>query len=136
MNTNAAEHTPPGLRIWFGIIGAPAAFSIEELLGWLLSSGTCPRGSPEGYGGFPVLANSRPILLVIAAVALLVSLGALVVGVTEWRRSRDPGITSIRGTLRPDFLAAAAMLVSFVFTLGVLWMSVPVFWLPQCEVVR
>ncbi len=136
MSTNAAERTPPGLRIWYGIIGAPAAFSIEELLGWLLSSGTCPRGSPEGYGGFPVLTNGREIMFAVAAAALLVSLGALLVGVAEWRRSRDTGITSIKGTLRPDFLAAAAMLVSFVFTLAVLWMSVPIFWLPQCQVVR
>lgn len=136
MSTTAAQQTPPGIRIWYGIIGAPAAFSIEETLGWLLSSGTCPRGSPIGYGGFAVITNGREIMFAVAAAALLASVGALLVGIAEWHHSRDRSIASIKGTLRPDFLAAAAMLVSFVFTLAVLWMSIPVFWLPQCQVVR
>ena len=135
MNTRVAPPASP-LRIWYGILGAPSAFGVLEMLGWLLSSGTCPRGSPEGYGGVPVLTNVRGILIIAAAVALTVSLGALLVGVADWRRSQDAGIAHIKGYWRPDFLAAAAMLISFVFTLSVCLMSIPIFWLPQCQIMR
>ncbi len=133
---SAAQSSPPGLKIWYGIIGAPLAFSLLELLGWLLSSGSCPRGSPAGYGGTAILSNPRAILIPVAAAAVLLSLGALAVGIGEWRRSRDEGVTHILGEWRSDFLAAAAMLVSAVFTLAVLMMSIPIFWLPQCQVMR
>ena len=135
MDTVAEPPASP-LRIWYGILGAPTAFAVLEMLGWLLSSGTCPRGSPEGYGGTPVLTNARVILIIAAAVALLVSLGSLAVGVTDWRRSHDAGVTHIKGYWRPDFLAAAAMLISALFTLAVILMSIPIFWLPQCQVMR
>jgi hypothetical protein len=133
---SAAARSPPGIKIWYGILGAPVAFATEELLGWLLSAATCPSGSPLGYGGYPIITNAREILYAVCGAALLVSLGAFYAGVSEWRLSRDRGITSIESRRRPDFLAAAAMLVSAVFTLGVLWMSVPIFWLPQCQVMR
>lgn len=140
MSTAAADlsaaRTPPGPKIWYGILGAPVAFGTFELLGWLLASGTCPSGSPAGYGGMPVLTNARETLYAVFAAALLVSVGSFYVGVSEWSRTRDAAIKTIEGRLRPEFLAAAAMLVSAIFALGVLWMAIPLFWLPQCEVMR
>ena len=132
----AARALPPRLRVWYGIAGAPVAFAIVELLGWLVSGATCPGGRAAERGGLPMLSNAYPILYAVFGAMLLVSLGAFFVGLSEWRRSRDAGVTSIEGRLRPDFLAAAAMLVSAIFALGVLWMCIPLFWLPQCEVMR
>lgn len=132
----SAARSSPGLKIWYGILGGPIAFAVMEGLGWLVSAATCPGGNPSGYGGSPMLSNGRPILYAIFAAMLLMSLGAFLVGLSEWRRGRDADITSIQGFLRPDFLAAAAMLVSAVFTLGVLWMCIGLFWLPPCQVVR
>lgn len=132
----SAARSPPGLKIWYGILGGPAAFAIMQGLGWLVSAATCPGGNPSGYGGSGMLSNGKPILYAVFIAMLLVSLGAFLAGVSEWRRSRDAGVASIQGFLRADFLAAAAMLVSAVFTLGVLWMCIGLFWLPTCEVVR
>lgn len=122
--------------IWYGILGAPVAFGIQELLGWLISSGACPSGSPAGVGGIPLFTNTRAILWVIDAVALVIALGALWVGIAVWRRSQDPSFFSIRAQLRPDYMAAAAMLVSAVFTIAILWESAVAFVLPQCETMR
>ena len=132
----SAARSPPGPKIWYGILGAPLAFTLMEGLGWLVSASSCPGGSSAGYGGHAMLSNAKVILYAVFGAMLLVSLGAFFAGVSEWRRSRDADLTSIQGLLRPDFLAAAAMLVSAVFTLGVLWMFIGLAWLPQCEVVR
>lgn len=132
----SAARSPPGPKIWYGILGGPIAFALMQGLGWLVSAATCPGGSPAGYGGSPMLTNGKAILYAVFAAMLIVSLGAFLAGVSEWRRTRDAGITSIQGFLRPDFLAAAAMLVSAIFTLGVLWMFIGLVWLPTCEVAR
>ncbi len=136
MNGTLAEPPPTTLRIWYGILGAPIAFSILEVLGWLLDSGSCPAGSPEGYGGVPAVTGTRGVLIGVAVAALLVSLGSLLVGVGEWRRSHDAAFTSIKSYLRPDFLAAAAMLVSAIFALGIVLLAIPIFWLGNCQVMR
>ncbi len=136
MNRTLAEPPPTTLRIWYGILGAPIAFSILEVLGWLLDAGTCPQGSPEGYGGMPVVTGTHGVLMGLAVAALLVSLGSLLVGVGEWRRSHDVALTAINSYLRPDFLAAAAMLVSGIFTLAVVLLAIPIFWLGNCQVMR
>jgi len=132
----SSARSPPGLKIWYGILGAPLAFALMEGLGWLVSAATCAGGNPSGYGGSPMITNGKEILYAVFGAMLLVSLGAFFAGLSEWRHSRDANVTSIRGLLRPDFLAAAAMLVSAAFTLGVLWMCIGLFWLPSCEVVR
>lgn len=132
----SAARSPPGLKIWYGILGGPVAFALMEGLGWLVSAATCPGGNPLGYGGHPMLSNGNEILYAVFGAMLLVSVGAFLVGLSEWRRTRDAGVTSIQGLLRPDFLAATAMLVSAVFTLAVLWMCIGLFWLPSCERVR
>lgn len=130
------QPTPSGLRIWYGILGAPVAFGIQEVLSWLISSGACPSGSPADIGGVPLFTDTRAILWGIAAAAFVIALGALWVGISSWRRSEDPSFLSIRARLRPDYMAAAAMLVSAVFTIAILWEAAIIFVLPQCEMMR
>lgn len=60
--TTQSDSSRPG--IWYGILGAPVAFAIQEVLGWLISSGACPSGSPAGIGGIPLFTNTRAILWV------------------------------------------------------------------------
>ena len=61
---------------------------------------------------------------------------ALWIGIDAWRDSRDPSFLSIRARLRSDYQAAAAMLVSAVFLIAILWQTVGIFVLPQCGYVR
>lgn len=134
----AAATRPPAPRasIWYGIFAAPCAFGIQEMLSWLISSGACASGNPTGIGGHALFTHTRVILWAIAAGAFLAAAAALWIGIAAWRQSQDPSVLSIRARHRSDYLAAAAMLVSAVFLIGILWQTVGVFVLPECEIVR
>src|SRR5579883_12184 len=132
----ATRPAPVGARIWYGILGAPVAFGLQEMLDWLISSGACPSGAPADVGGVPLINNSRAILFAIGAAAVIAAVVALWIGVTDWRRSQDPSFLSIRAHRRTDYLAAAAMLVSAVFLIAILWQTVAIFVLPKCEMMR
>lgn len=133
-----AATPPPQTRpiIWYGIFAAPVAFGIQELLNWLISSGACPSGNPADIGGLPLFTDTRAILWGIGAGAFVLAAAALWVGIGAWRRSRDPAFLSIRARLRTDYQAAAAMLVSAVFLIAILWQTVGIFVLPPCGIVR
>jgi divalent metal cation (Fe/Co/Zn/Cd) transporter len=134
---SATTQTPPvGGRIWYGIFAAPVAFGIQEMLDWLISSGACPSGAPADVGGLPLFTHTRAILWAIGAGAFVASLAALWVGIDAWRQTHDPSFLSIRAHGRTDYLAAAAMLVSAVFLIAILWQVIAVFVLPQCEMMR
>ena len=132
----ANQPSPVGARIWYGIFAAPVAFGLQEILDWLVSSGACPSGAPSDVGGIPLFTNTRAILWGIGAGALIAAIAALWIGVTAWRRSHDPSFLSIKAHQRTDYLAAAAMLVSAVFLLAILWQTVALFVLPKCEMMR
>jgi len=132
----ATQHPPTRPSIWYGIFAAPVAFGIQELLNWLISSGACPSGNPADIGGMPLFTGTRAILWAVGAAALVIAAVALLIGIGAWRRSQDPSFLSIRGRLRSDYLAAAAMLVSAVFLIAILWQTVGIFVLPECGLVR
>lgn len=129
---------PPQNRpsIWYGIFGAPVAYGIQELLSWLISSGACPSGNPAHIGGMPLFTNTRAILWGIAAGAFVAAVVALWIGITAWRGSQDPSFLSIRAHRRVDYLAVAAMFLSAVFLIAILWQTAGVFVLPECGYVR
>jgi hypothetical protein len=127
---------PPRASIWYGIFAGPVAFGIQEMLSWLISSGACPSGNPTSIGGRALFTHTKPILGSIAAAALALTAVALWIGIAAWRQSQDPSFLSIRGRRRPDYLAAAAMLLSAVFLIAILWQTAGVFVLPACEIVR
>ncbi|HEX5206890.1 MAG TPA: hypothetical protein VFW10_03745 [Steroidobacteraceae bacterium] len=132
----ATQHPRNRPSIWYGIFAAPVAFGIQELLNWLISSGACPSGNPADIGGMPLFTGTRAILWAVGAAALVIAAVALLIGIGAWRRSQDPSFLSIRGRLRSDYLAAAAMLVSAVFLIAILWQTVGIFVLPECGLVR
>jgi hypothetical protein len=132
----ATPHPPTRPGIWYGILAAPAAFGIQEMLDWLISSGACPSGNPADIGGMPLFTHTRGILWGIGACALVIAAVALWIGIGAWLQSHDPSFLSIRARRRPDYLAAAAMLVSTVFLIAILWQTIGIFVLPECGLVR
>lgn len=132
----ATQSPPPRFSIWYSIFAAPVAFGIQEVLSWLISSGACPSGNPADIGGNALFTHTRGILWGIAAGSLVAAAIAFWIGITAWLQSQDPSFLSIRARRRPDYLAAAAMLVSAVFLIAILWQTVGVFVLPECEIMR
>jgi hypothetical protein len=124
----------PALSMWYAILGAPAAWAAQETTGWLLAEWVC-RGT--GAGGEQGHADlMRWTGLGVSVAALAIALGALAIGVRAWRTSADRRLSAIHGRARPDFLAATALLVSFVFTLAIVLAGLPLIMLPVCEAVR
>ncbi len=134
----AAATQPPPTRasIWYGIFAGPVAFGIQEIASWLISSGACPSGNSAGIGGNARFTSTLAILLGIAGAAVVIAIVAFWIGISAWLQSQDPSFLSIRAGRRPDYLAAAAMLVSAVFLIAILWQTVGVFVLPACEIMR
>jgi hypothetical protein len=133
---NSTTQPPPRASIWYGIFAAPIAFGIQEILNWLISSGACPSGNPADIGGKALFTSTRAILWGIAAGALVAAAVALWIGISAWLQSQDPSFLSIRARRRANSLAAATMLVSAVFLIAILWQTVGVFVLPECEIMR
>jgi hypothetical protein len=131
--TGPAPAAPPK-RIWFAILGAPVAWAAQGVLGVVVEGLTCTGG----IGGRAALSTeaARMLEVGISGVAFLVALGALLVGMAEWRRSPDPGVTSTLARDPRDFLAATALFVSFVFALAILMTAFPMIFLPLCEATR
>lgn len=134
--SSTTQPPPPRASIWYGIFAAPIAFGVQEILNWLISSGACPSGDPTDIGGSALFTNTRAILWGIAAGASVAAAVALWIGISAWLQSQDPSFLSIRARRRADYLAAAAMLVSAVFLIAILWQTVGVFVLPECEIMR
>jgi hypothetical protein len=118
---------PPARRIWIGILGAPLAWAAQGLIGWFISARAC-AGEIDG--------NVRTLEVVVSLLALIVALTGFWIGLLAWRRSGDRGLAAIRAEVRPDFLAAVAMIVSAAFSLGIVWAGLSAFLLPMCERMR
>ncbi len=121
-------------RMGFGILGAPFAWAAQGLLGWFIASGGC--GREPAAARWLTDAGVRGTEIGISVVALVLALSALRVGIEAWRNSTDRSIGAIDGRATADFLAAVALLVSVLFTLGILWAALSAFVLSPCESVR
>jgi hypothetical protein len=120
--------------LWFGVLGAPFAWALQGLLGWFVAAGGCGHANPSVR--WLSDAGVRGAEMVISLIALLIALGALGVGIRAWRASADRSLLAVHARARPDFVAAAALLISAVFVLAIVWAGLADFILPACENVR
>lgn len=132
-SATSIQEKPSG-RIIFGVLGAPAAWAAQGLLGWLFATAVCgPQPNQIGWFGESGL---RALEIAIGLIALIVGVAALWNALQAWRRSADPSLAAVHGRATPDFLAAVALFVSAAFTLGILWALLPALMLSPCRVVR
>ena len=125
--------------LWFGVFGAPAAWAAQLISNYALMAHFCypvstPLASPE-FGGVRLLA------ILISAGLLVVAVAALAVALRSWsvtrhetarRRSPPHHEAAETGEGRTRFMAMSGILVSAVFTFGVLMASVPLLTMPIC----
>jgi hypothetical protein len=124
---------PPG-QLWFGILGGPFAWALQGLLGWFVAAGGCGHANPSLR--WMTDAGVRASELTITVIALLIAVAALGVGLRAWRGSADRSLAAVHARVRPDFVAASALLVSAVFLLAIAWAGLAAFILPACESMR
>ena len=71
------------LLVWIGVLGAPAAWAVEHVLGYGLTEATCdPAGRQFGV-------PFKTWIAILTSVTALVAVGALVASVLAFRAVRD-----------------------------------------------
>jgi hypothetical protein len=98
---------PP--RLWFGLLGAPAAWIVQGLAGWFVGARICTQMS---IGAVRIVGGA------VGLAAVAVAGAGIVVGRDNWRRTT----TRERPTAdRIEFLTVGGLFVSVSFAVGILW---------------
>ena len=139
MTAPAAVHPAPAVRaatpaaLWFGLFGAPVAWSLQLLASYaLVAHGCYPDAEPMTM---PVVPCLRTLVLGTGAAALAVALLAGGSAWRSWRTTQHEGRQEAlleAGEGRTRFMALAGMLLSAVFVLGIVMNVVPVLLLRPC----
>jgi hypothetical protein len=116
---------PSKLALWYGVLGAPLAWSVDDVASIWMHEGACER-----FLGHP---STAPVLLVIGG--LVFGGVALFAGITAWRSLRALGIDNGgNGTIMDQrrFMAHFGVGVSALFFFGIVLRFITVFFLHPC----
>ena len=129
------DRTPTPRAVWFGLIGGPAAWALQGLLGWWIAGATCNDGTAEWGRLSP--GGVRTLLVVLSAAALGTAVASAVGARQWWRGLTPPGrFTEALGKQRLEFMAIAGVLISIVFSIAITWTALAILWLDVCEWMR
>jgi hypothetical protein len=141
MSAPAAIHPAPAARavtpaaLWFGLFGAPVAWSLQLLASYaLVAHGCYPDAEPMTM---PVVPGLRTLVLGTGVAALAVALLAGGSAWRSWRATRhehggEHEALLEAGEGRTGFMALAGMLLGAVFALGIVMNVVPLLLLQPC----
>ncbi len=121
--------------VWFGLLGAPIAWGLQELVNVSLAGHACyPHDLPLAMPLWPHLSG---ILASVDAAAIVVCIAAGLVAFSNWRRTRDekPGDAHQllgSGDGRTRFMAMAGIMTSVLFLLGTAFAAINVAGVPAC----
>ena len=130
--------------LWFGLVAAPAAWTVQTLVDLALTSHGCyPRLFPLAT---PMLAGLRGILVTVSLAALIVCIVAALAATRTWSMTRHEHQSSSgagdkhgpsaalleTGEGRTRFLALSGLMTSIVFTIAVLAHTVSIFIVGPC----
>jgi hypothetical protein len=122
--------TGAGVLLWFGLLGAPAAWTVQFVIGFWLSEIGC---SPGGDGALGIDVWTVAITVVAAVLAVLAELAAI----ATFRRTR--GARGMGGSEEPPpkgrvhFLATVGIVIAPLFFLIIVMSGVGVAVLQDCR---
>jgi hypothetical protein len=111
-------------RVWFGVVAAPAAWTVQHVFGYGLTEATCDPGGGAARGTFDAAAA------IASGVAILVALGGLVAALTVFRTTESE---SPPPEGRRHFLGALGLTVSPLFIAIMLLSGVGSIVLEKCH---
>jgi len=123
--------------LWFGLFGAPAAWSVQELVNYAFAAHACyPRMFPLAV---PTMGHARLWILtiVVSMVAIAVAVAAGVAALSSWRSTRGETGGHAHWALdtgegRTRFMAVSALMTSALFLLAILVHTATILVLRPC----
>lgn len=137
----AALHPAPGRHqvglgaLWFGLFGAPVAWSIQELVSYAVVAHACyPNLQPQPTQS---ISGAWSIALIVSLLTLLIGLAAGVTAYRSWANSREergnPEHHPLEhGEGRTRFMALSGLIVSSIFLLNLVMNAAVLFLVPAC----
>jgi len=121
--------------LWFGLFGAPAAWSVQTLANYALAAHSCYPGLTPRTG--PTFPSLWGILMAISIGAVVVTLIATGVAIRSWQRSRgETGGGAHRsietGEGRTRFMATAGVMASITFFIASIAHLASILLVPPC----
>ena len=139
-NRNPAPHVPRPSVLWFGLFGAPAAWTVMFMVSYGMAAHSCyPQRTPLSTSTFGGL---RVVLGALMLGALVVAAAAALVALNTWRATSNesPGTESSEAErtiatreARTHWMALGGILVSILFVFLILLSGVPVLLVPPCS---
>lgn len=121
--------------LFFGILGAPAAWNLQELISASITGHICyPGAEPIAI---PLWHGMWTVLLIIDIVGILIAFAALLVSIRNWHRVHEEMAGSGHvlvdiGEGRTRFMSMVGILTSSLFLLGLIFASASIFVFPLC----
>ncbi len=123
--------------LWFGLAGAPVAWSINEVADAALVSHNCyPAAVPLSA---PLVGALSAIVMVVSIVAIVVAVMALVTALRSWKAVREVPGNDAGGSLigpppggRSRFMARAGIAVSVLFLGGIVLQTLAIAMVRPC----
>jgi hypothetical protein len=118
--------TSTTLLMWFGLLGAPAAWTLQHVAGFGLTVANCgPAAGADGR------IHLDAWTIVVSAAAVLVTVAGLLAALATWRRTRDVG-TEPPGA-RIHFLSLVALTTTPLFLCITVMTGLGVLFLDGCR---
>jgi len=122
------------VRLWAGVLLAPAAWTVAELLGYFLVARACDRDPPSGVAHAGITQDVVAVLLGVIAVAGLVLAISNLRSVGDVGDREMPGVPTARGRAR--FMSLAGVVMSSLFVLGIVFFALPPLFVNWCNQAR
>jgi hypothetical protein len=122
--------------LWFALLGAPLAWSLDELAAYLIASNSC---GPKGYSQASLLMRgSSAAYLALTALTWLIAVAAVWVALANWRKTKDehPGGGSHLmelGEGRTRFMSMWGLMTSASFAVAFAYLAVQNLAAPLCD---
>jgi hypothetical protein len=115
------------LLAWYGVLGAPLAWTVELLAGYGTQEAACSAGSTSTS----LAGNANSAIGVLTVAMLLVALGGALAARATRHALAAGQVPDPRG--RIDFMSRVGTIGSLLFTLAIVLSGIPIFALDSCH---
>lgn len=128
---NTPERVPVGFALGYAVLGAPAAWSLQLIIGYALAAHACyPNDIPLAQ---PIWGFLWWALIGVDLIAIIAAGTAGFLSIAKWRAWRYADVTKV-GERRNQYLSRWALLTTTLFSIAIIFTIVMLFIEPICDV--